>query len=97
LTAIYNSNYQKPHAYAWQGATPLACSTAPIFLRTEKSNRLVEKTYLINAMHAEFHVGVGVFVFDPVGKFIVGKRKGSYGAGIEIPSVHFLSQYLSKQ
>ncbi|KAJ9491533.1 hypothetical protein VN97_g1728 [Penicillium thymicola] len=27
-------------------------------------------------------VGVGVFVFNAAGKFIIGKRKGSLGAGI---------------
>jgi hypothetical protein len=48
-------------------------------------------------MHAEFRVGVGVFVFNPVGEFIVGKRKGTYGAGIETPYVRFLSQYFSMQ
>lgn len=26
-------------------------------------------------------VGVGVFVFNPQGQFIIGERKGSHGAG----------------
>ena len=32
-------------------------------------------------MAAQVRVGVGVFVFNTVGAFIMGKRKGSHGAG----------------
>lgn len=34
-------------------------------------------------------VGVGVFVFNAAGKFVIGKRKGSLGAGtcIQYPNI----------
>lgn len=39
-------------------------------------------------MAAQVRVGVGVFVFNAAGAFIMGKRKGSHGAGTSIKSIH---------
>src|SRR5436309_1031409 len=42
-------------------------------------------------MAAQVRVGVGVFVFNAAGAFIMGKRKGSHGAGIYFQAIriHF--------
>lgn len=32
-------------------------------------------------------IGVGVFVFNPKGQFVVGVRKGSHGAGTPTPLI----------
>jgi hypothetical protein len=39
-------------------------------------------------MAAQVRVGVGVFVFNAVGAFIMGKRKGSHGAGTSSKAIH---------
>ena len=46
-------------------------------------------------MEAKVRVGVGVFVFNSAGSFIVGKRKGSHGAGNSSKAnyVHFYCLY----
>jgi hypothetical protein len=39
-------------------------------------------------MAAQVRVGVGVFVFNAAGAFIMGKRKGSHGAGTSFKAIH---------
>src|SRR5277367_6546019 len=39
-------------------------------------------------MAAQVRVGVGVFVFNAAGAFIMGERKGSHGAGTSFKDIH---------
>ena len=54
-------------------------------------------TYHKSPMAAQVRVGVGVFVFNSAGGFIIGKRKGSHGASesFKAINIHFLLLYSS--
>ena len=66
-------------------ACPRPCRSKIILVRNKAENHQSARNSSTMTSNKEPRIGVGVFVMNAEGKFILGKRKGSHGASESSP------------